>query len=630
LDIADGEYSTANLTLIAADNKFLIKKITENALTYADRFEFAFTVPSDGDYTLTCFADDAYTVAYDSDGDGENETTTSAHQIYILNNGSAIDGATVRLSNSIRNTYTYSLIAGVTYTLRLMVSSTEVANLFYSENSGIEIAFKLQLEKGRTATEWEDPRKESKYRIPYPVTKEGFEAAVNDLKALIGASVNGLTDVNSVDSEYADVDNVPANKIIRYSTSNLFNTPDGKSGTLVSLAYDKSVENGKIHIFIASDNTLYYRICWKSAWKPWVDTSKHEISLSFDDGALISGGMLSDTNKYSTMADIPSNSIFTLITTGFTDIPEAVTGTVVTLGQAPGAGKNGAVQIYVTRVRNVYLRICWSGSYTQWNRLVSYSDITKEINTVETRRDYYACFSLFETIGVLGDSYASGSFSEDGQATSVAHYNLSWPQILGRRNGVEVTNYTKGGIDTANWLTNTTYGLPKLVSDKPRGLYILALGRNDTKLGVEYIGSVDALTGEYVDYPDTFCGNYGRIIEQIQEHAPNAKLVMLTCGYTNEGQIEFDIAIKMIATHYGLPCMDAVDDDYFTSEYYLLGRYRGDNHPMPIQYAGMELAIERLFNKCVCDYKDYFTFYYGTESDLTIAANELEATLNGE
>ena len=285
LDIADGEYSTANLTLIAADNKFLIKKITENALTYADRFEFAFTVPSDGDYTLTCFADDAYTVAYDSDGDGENETTTSAHQIYILNNGSAIDGATVRLSNSIRNTYTYSLIAGVTYTLRLMVSSTEVANLFYSENSGIEIAFKLQLEKGRTATEWEDPRKESKYRIPYPVTKEGFEAAVNDLKALIGASVNGLTDVNSVDSEYADVDNVPANKIIRYSTSNLFNTPDGKSGTLVSLAYDKSVENGKIHIFIASDNTLYYRICWKSAWKPWVDTSKHEISLSFDDGA---------------------------------------------------------------------------------------------------------------------------------------------------------------------------------------------------------------------------------------------------------------------------------------------------------------------------------------------------------
>ena len=58
-----------------------------------------------------------------------------------------------------------------------------------------------------------------------------------------------------------------------------------------------------------------------------------------------------------------------------------------------------------------------------------------------TERDYYCAFSLFETIGVVGDSYANGYNAETDGGNAYNHPALSWPQILARRNGVTVTNY---------------------------------------------------------------------------------------------------------------------------------------------------------------------------------------------
>lgn len=239
-----------------------------------------------------------------------------------------------------------------------------------------------------------------------------------------------------------------------------------------------------------------------------------------------------------------------------------------------------------------------------------------------TERDYYCAFSLFETIGVVGDSYANGYSGESASASSgINHPAVSWPQVLARRNGVTVTNYAWGGMSTRSFITDSNHGLPVLLNDTAKKLYLLVLERNDYNIenggSTGYIGSISDITGYSLgSYPDTFYGNYATIIESIQNHAPNAKLVMMAGDYSTSNALgtSYNAAMVAIASHYSIPCMEqmgANGDDYFLgSNSYYRDKTAG-GHPSPIAYTGMELAIERLFNKCVKNNKAYFEYYTG-------------------
>ena len=83
-------------------------------------------------------------------------------------------------------------------------------------------------------------------------------------------------------------------------------------------------------------------------------------------------------------------------------------------------------------------------------------------------------FSVFRTIGILGDSYASGSFYEtSGNNLYVGHsnvYEMSWGKMLGRMyggyyGGKNVMNYSFGGATAKTWLNNSGRGWTKFDSD---------------------------------------------------------------------------------------------------------------------------------------------------------------------
>lgn len=244
--------------------------------------------------------------------------------------------------------------------------------------------------------------------------------------------------------------------------------------------------------------------------------------------------------------------------------------------------------------------------------------------TEEKARDYYCCFSLFETIGVIGDSYAAG-VSADQPDSSVdgahAHYNACWPAVMARRNGVSVSNYSYGGLSTRSWITNKSYGLPKLLSDDPKQLYLLALERNDYNIqnraavgsaDEHYLGDITDITlNSLGSYPSTFYGNYATIIETIQNFSPRSRLVMITGDYSDRNTTgkAFHDAMAAIAAHFGIPVMRQRDDDYFHDDYYCYDQNGG--HPQPIAYTGLYLALERLFNRCVAENRDYFQYYTG-------------------
>lgn len=227
-------------------------------------------------------------------------------------------------------------------------------------------------------------------------------------------------------------------------------------------------------------------------------------------------------------------------------------------------------------------------------------------------------FGFFEKFAVVGDSYASGEIyvadSSQSKGYTVAdYYQKSWGQILARKYGATCINLSVGGLTTRTWLTNS-HGLAKMLAEKPQELYLCALGINDEiSLGTSYLGTIENIKNydSYSDYPDTFYGNYGKIIEQIKAHAPKSKIVLMSMAYLyNATEDSFTAAIKNIADYYNIPFINIKDDAFYAkNSIYKTGQ--SYNHPTAPLYAGMAQANERLFCRCAVSYYDYFKDFTG-------------------
>lgn len=227
-------------------------------------------------------------------------------------------------------------------------------------------------------------------------------------------------------------------------------------------------------------------------------------------------------------------------------------------------------------------------------------------------------FGFFEKFAVIGDSYASGEIyvadaSQSKGYTVADYYQKSWGQILARKYGATCINLSVGGLTTRTWLTSS-HGLTKMLAEKPQELYLCALGINDEiSLGTSYLGRIEDIKNydSYSDYPDTFYGNYGKIIEQIKAHAPKSKIVLMSMAYLyNATEDSFTAAIKNIANHYNIPFINIKDDAFYAKDsIYKTGQ--SYNHPTAPLYAGMAQANERLFCHCVVDNYEYFKDFIG-------------------
>lgn len=229
------------------------------------------------------------------------------------------------------------------------------------------------------------------------------------------------------------------------------------------------------------------------------------------------------------------------------------------------------------------------------------TDVTTEYSPVfvtKNEEESLADISMFSSIGVIGDSYASGELAFDGNY--VDHYEISWGQILGRKNGIKVTNFSKGGLTTQTWLTNE-HGLSLLNSSDICDLYILALGINDYSRGKEaYLGTTSDISSQ----SDTFYGNYSKIINAIKSKAPASKIVISTIAYKSDLTDKYNDAIRKLATHFGIPVIDQQSEPFFSSDYYL--NHMKGGHPTGPVYSGMAKAMQNLIEESMSDNLSYF------------------------
>lgn len=209
---------------------------------------------------------------------------------------------------------------------------------------------------------------------------------------------------------------------------------------------------------------------------------------------------------------------------------------------------------------------------------------------------------LFESIGFIGDSYTGGAVvKEDGTWSTVG--NRKWGQLMCNRNSITAHVYGIGGASTRSYITD---GLPLVLAGDPDDFYMFILGINDNwSLGPSYIGSIDDIKPDYTQNPDTFYGNYAKIIEQVMNHSPNAKFVMVKLQTHSNNWADFNTAIAAIAEHYEIPCIDPYDDTFFTSSIY---RTMVGGHPTLLGYNGMSLAYERLLSNCFKNNQLYFRY----------------------
>ena len=284
-----------------------------------------------------------------------------------------------------------------------------------------------------------------------------------------------------------------------------------------------------------------------------------------------------------------------------------------TIYDVPCVSVDSKVRVYKYLMKeDGYIMLSFSPSYQ--HKLVICSEYSNKTLRAEFDDDEefdYGTFSMFEKFGVIGDSWSSGVIyrQNGGGADDNTYRNLSWGKILARNTGTDCTLYSVGGATTRSWLSNTQNGLAKLLSDEAKQLYISMLGINDSNdLGADYLGSItDIELDDFELYPDTFYGNYGKIIGNIKFHAPNAKIILITAPKKeNSVRIAYNNAIEAIANRFGIVCVKMHEDAYFNSDYFT--QYAG-GHPVAVTYSGMAKRFEKLivdtFNTQFAYWKDY-------------------------
>lgn len=235
----------------------------------------------------------------------------------------------------------------------------------------------------------------------------------------------------------------------------------------------------------------------------------------------------------------------------------------------------------------------------------------------------YPSLSMFHSMGVIGDSYASGEIYIESLED---YYDLSWGQVLGRMTGIKVINYSKGGLSTKTWLENENYGLAKLEREDANDLYVIALGINDANyFGTNNIGTIADIES---DSTESFYSYYGRVVRAVQSNAPNAIILLSTLARWNSIYNAFSNAIIEIGEYYNFPVIDVSQSIFFKSTFF--SNNMKSNHPTAVNYSAMAKEYGRLIEleleKNVSNYDSYIQTN-GSGKQENIISNELKAAL---
>lgn len=161
---------------------------------------------------------------------------------------------------------------------------------------------------------------------------------------------------------------------------------------------------------------------------------------------------------------------------------------------------------------------------------------------------------IFRTMGVIGDSLASGEMAySDSVDESTRHYvdmyEYSWIQYMARYCGSKAINFSRGGMNTATFRRDSSEQYQSFIDPENKcQAYFIALGHNDYN-GEVPVGTLDDALPDYTSNPRTFYGNYDWIIHEIKRIQPKAKIFLV--NMKNDALYhDYNAAISELAAKY--------------------------------------------------------------------------------
>ena len=347
-----------------------------------------------------------------------------------------------------------------------------------------------------------------------------------------------------------------------------------------------------------TENGMYFRRYSAGSWRAWQNvgwtgTNLNSLSTSTDLNELPLGMYQFALSNNTQFPNHPS------------DLPLSV----ICYLECEGAD-NYQIQKLTTEAGSIYVRRK-KGAGISWTDWVK---VTNQENILDT-------IGIFHTIGVVGDSLASGYAVVDHSTTPTTKYDFydwSWPQVMKRKLGTEVYNFTKMGLTTRTWLDDPMGNALMSDGNHVCQAYIIGLGVNDdSKYGIEYIGtSADIDINDYTQNADTFYGNYGRIISLAKIQQPHAKIFVLTMPSTSSSKIAFNEAIRDMANIFSdVYVVDLPAADFAAGTY--PNRQAVDGHYSPAGYSWIAtylmIKIANVINTNASDF--YYASMIGSEWD---------------
>ena len=291
------------------------------------------------------------------------------------------------------------------------------------------------------------------------------------------------------------------------------------------------------------------------------------------------------------------------------EFPVNVSGILTTLSKSSSTSSyTGTYQYFFTSDGRYFFRFGWS-SFGEWKQIFAENATSSPKITL----------GMFESIAVIGDSFASGSVGVNSQT----NYALSWIQNIGRTYGIEATNYSKGGLTTRTWMTNSS-GLPKLRADTGKLLYFIALGINDSNpdsrnvpIGVQTDFAIEENT------PDTFYGNMGIIYREILAKNSAAIICWITIPRFDARYTPYSEAIRNMAEMTGMILIDSADVTLFKTNWWT-NNLSSTAHPTAPMYNAMANAYAEKFSEVAINYMSLLNSYGGFINNNPSSSNNPE------
>ena len=159
--------------------------------------------------------------------------------------------------------------------------------------------------------------------------------------------------------------------------------------------------------------------------------------------------------------------------------------------------------------------------------------------------------AIFHDIGIIGDSLACGCMEGVDTTTSEYKYtdNLqySWGACISRATGCICHQFCRGGqyLHDNNWYSEWK----QAVAQNPCTAYIICIGFNDynwLNQSANNLGSLSDIKENFETNPNTFYGQYGKMISYIKSIQPKAKIFLVNMEWNSTDSSQINTAISEI------------------------------------------------------------------------------------